>query len=293
MQQELAIVVTCTDRKSVQPSLDLQLRSLGAGGLDARASAWSRRIDAARSRLPLRSLYRGETWAQVAELERAAERAGFRPHLLVASAGLGLVDAETKAPAYGATFSSGHADSVGETVYENQQWWSALNAPKHAIDSALAGPTVLILSKTYADAMAPALAAITGRRDVLVFGGSNAIAASARIPADLGLRRALGGTANSLNLRTARAWFDLLPHPDIALYRQHPKWAAWVSDTRQSDHYDRTPLSDAALESYVQRVRTEDPTISRSRALRLLRDSGLACEQKRFAQLFESSQERA
>jgi hypothetical protein len=293
VQKKLTIVVTCTDRKSVKPSAELQIRNLHGVGLSARAQTWRHRIDAASDRYSLRSLYQGETWTQVALLERAAERAGFTPRLLVASAGLGLVDGHADAPSYAATFSAGHPDSVGSSRNEAQEWWQALNPPGQGPVLLLDDPTVLVLSRAYADAMVSTLAPAADRRDVVIFGGSDAIPPGLRIPADRGLRKALGGTATSLNLRTARAWFDLLPAPNLALYRQHAGWTAWATSARKPDNYDRTPLTDDAVQAFVKKVHAEDPTISRSRALRLLRESGLACEQRRFAHLFTSTLESA
>lgn len=293
MRKKLTVVVTCTDRKSVQPSAELQIRNLRAVGLDARVQAWRHSIDAATDRHPIRSLYQGETWTQVAVLKRAVERAGFSPRLLVASAGLGLVDIRADAPAYAATFSPGHRDSVGTSTYETQQWWQALNPPGQDLELLLEDPTVLVISKAYADAMAPRLAHFADRPDVVIFGGSVAVPPALRIPADRGLRKALGGTSTSLNLRTASAWFELLPEPELACHRDHAGWTAWVAGAREPDNYDRTRLTDGAVQAFVMKLHAEDPTISRSRALRLLRDSGLACEQKRFAHLFTSTLESA
>src|SRR6266508_5861828 len=88
--QKLTLVVTCTDRKRLPASVDLQVRSLPGSTLAARADAWIQRLSAPVEKLPLVELYKGEAWQQVRELVRTAWRMGYAPELIVASAGLGL-----------------------------------------------------------------------------------------------------------------------------------------------------------------------------------------------------------
>jgi hypothetical protein len=147
---------------------------------------------------------------------------------------------------------------------------------------------MLVLSKAYADAMAVDMATMTSRRDVLVFGGSDAIPSSLRVPADRTLRSSLGGTATSLNLRTASSWLDSLPSPSIVSNREHPAWHAWAKGARRPDTYDRSKTTDEQVREFIRQLLKREPAMTKSRALRLFRDSNLACEQRRFGSLFEA-----
>lgn len=109
-----------------------------------------------------------------------------------------------------------------------------------------------------------------------------------RLPADRRLRHALGGTTTSLNVRTAIAWLERLEGPALVSDHARRSWNAWATTVQRREQYDRKPMSDAAIASYVRELSAVEPTITKSRALRRLRDSKLACEQRRFGQIFDT-----
>ena len=212
---KLTLVVTCTDRKSRVPVDTLRVRNLPQGSLTERACAWRQSLDAAADPLPLRQLYQGEAWSQVARLENQLVTLGYKPELYVASAGLGLRQADSAAPSYAATFAPRQPDSVASSVALQRDWWRLINVDLPALSEVIAdGPAVIVASEVYASAMHGALVDLTSSDDVLMFGGSaTSIPAERRVAPDLGLRPYLGGTANSLNIRTAIAWFSRLQVP--------------------------------------------------------------------------------
>ena len=291
MVQKLTIVVTCTDRKSAQPEPALMVRNLAPGSIAERSDLWTAGLEGAAHRVPLRQLYRGDAWTQALRLETTARATGFHPRLIVASAGLGLVEADVSSPPYAATFTPRQADSVGSTQIEAQAWWQSLTSRSASTRDHLRDPTLLVLSKSYADAMHQDLGELAGRDDVVIFGGSDAVPEDLRVAADRGLRTALGGTTTSLNLRTAIAWLERLPTPRISGNRRHEAWKAWASTASRAEVYDRQPLTDTQVLAFVRVARRDDPSLSKTRALRLLRDAGHACEQRRFGELFQSALE--
>lgn len=290
MVRKLTLVVTCTDRKSEEPDKSLQARNLTGNDLKERACTWRRSLSGSTARIPLRRLYQGDAWTQALRLEATARNSGFDATLLVASAGLGLVFVDEEWPAYAATFSSGHADTVGDDSQAKRAWWAHITQGQQKLSEQAKGQTVLVLSETYSAAMAEDLSSLNERDDVVVFGGSKDVPAEQRFPADRSLRSALGGTAGSLNVRTAIAWLDTLG-PAKMLTHQDPEWLAWVTAARQPENYARTPLTDAAVINFIKELRCERPAISKTKALRLLRENGLACEQKRFGGLFTAAME--
>jgi hypothetical protein len=251
-----------------------------------RARQWRDALRKENTRTPLRQLYQGDAWTQALTLEATARRAGFDPTLLVASAGLGLVQADEGWPAYAATFSPRHADSIGASGAENREWWRLMTDGQTNFEEQVTGQTILVLSETYSTAMTDDLNKLDMRDDVVVFGGSAAVSKHLRVPADRGLRAALGGTSGSLNLRTATAWVNSLPAPTLVGNREHEEWRNWVRATRKPESYNRVPMSDADILNFLRDIRRRHPDISKTRALRMLRDAGSACEQKRFSGLF-------
>ncbi|WP_162891210.1 hypothetical protein [Aeromicrobium sp. A1-2] len=288
MLETLTVVVTCTDRKAMKPSPELTVQSLTGSSMGERVGQWVDRIDSTPPRFRLRDLYRGDSWRQALSLEASALRTAQRVRVLVASAGLGLRDIDSSAAPYSATFSSGNVDTVGTDSTQLAEWWSGLQASTSAlsIDAALDGPTLLVLSNAYARAMGPSLAALRSRDNVLTFGGHDAASIGPRIAADMTLRSALGGTAMTLNLRSAIKWVELCDREDIFSEQSQVRWQEWSRAASKLETYDRTPQSDNEIKGWIAKVIRNEPLISRTAALRTLRRAGLACEQNRFARLF-------
>ena len=289
MRQKLTLVVTCTDRKSLTACHDLRLRSLADMPRHDRFNLWISRLKKPASTRPLRHLYQGDKWTQVDRLERAADLAGFNPEILVASAGLGLRWVDSVAPAYAATFSERHPDSVPGDVHEKRWWWRQLNEMPEVAPplTTRTGPLLLVLSEQYSRVLAPEILLLANREDVLVIGGSQELPKHMRLPADRGLLSTFGGTATSLNARTAVAWLERLESPTLVSDEARASWASWAAKVRRADVYDRQPLSDQGVVDFIRHLREREPTMSKTRALRHLRDSGLACEQRRFGHLYE------
>lgn len=267
---------------------DLRLRSLADMPRSDRLHLWMSRLKRPAPMRPLRLLYHGVNWTQVDRLERAADLAGFNPEVLVASAGLGLRWVDSMAPAYAATFSDRHPDSVPGDVQEKRWWWQQLNeTPESAPPlSALTGPILFVLSEQYSRVLAPEISRLSDRHDVLVVGGSRDVPEHMRLPADRGLRQTLGGTATSLNSRTAVAWLERLDGPSLVSADVRASWVSWAESARRTEVYNRQSLSDQGVMDFIRHLREGEPLMSKTRALRQLRDSGLACEQHRFGDLF-------
>ncbi len=284
-RQRLTIIVTCTDRKSATPSDGLMVRHLPQGEVPMRAQVWRQALARATDRRPLIDLYSGETWAQVRTLALRATALGYEPNMFVASAGLGLQSASAPAPSYAATFSTGHADSVGATVLDAQAWWDEL---PHA-EISPRGRAIWVLSEAYSRVVSRHLLAATAPGDMLVFGGSTDVSENARVSSDRSLRRALGGTVASLNVRSAVQWLNLSGGDDLFANAAWQRWRAWTQENRHREVFDRQPLSDSAVLDFISELRARRPSISKTNALRALREAGMACEQRRFSTLFQQA----
>ena len=291
--EKLTIVVNCTERKSQTPRPELQARSLPQDSVDERVQQWRRRVDEAAPSSALIDLYQGEAWQQVRGLANDAARLGFRVRLLVASAGLGLRDANSKGPAYAATFAGGHQDTVTPPGPTSQVWWKALEDfdDSESLAKTADDRVLLVLSENYARAMQGDLEELAQRGgDLLLVGGAKTVEGLPRLPADMGLRRQVGGTASSITLRMARRWLAQCKSHDLYHPQDARRWTRWAGSVSNLERYDRQPVSDAEVRAHVVRLKKNDPSLSATRALRLLRDAGIACEQQRFGQLFRTTE---
>lgn len=288
MTPKLTVVVTCTERKSTPAAPECQVRSLPKRSLPERHDIWLRCLDSAVDKRPVGLVYAGEAWRRAEAVQRAAVTAGFETRMFVASAGLGLVSTSVLAPSYGATFTTGHADSVASSVSENRDWWALFGVVGgHTLADLAGDATLVVLSEAYASALdADLIRLATTPGDHLLVGGSRDVAGLTRLRSDIGLRHELGGTASSLNLRMAEEWLKNLPEPKLTGSQSMNRWVTWADGVRQSERYNRRVLTDALVLRFIHDVRRQYPGTSRTRALRMLRDSGLACEQARFAHLF-------
>lgn len=290
--KKLTLVVNCTGRKSVQPTPELQVRDLPDLDDAARFDMWSARVQNAVPSCELRNLYQGEAWLQSMALANDALDAGFDVELLVASAGLGLRDGSSRGPAYSATFAPGHVDTVAAGTAGVRTWWTKLARFDAAISLAAetADSVLMVLSHNYANAMEDDLVALANRGgDLLLIGGAREIDGLPRIACDRALRSELGGTVSGLNARIARAWFGRRTAVNLYDVDDARRWNDWTDSVRVVETFDRVPGDDDAILAHIRSLVAVDPTLSATRALRALRDSGVACEQKRFGELFRDA----
>jgi hypothetical protein len=289
---ELTVVAVCSDRKSEASAPGLRARDLPNEPVAGRSAEWCSRLRRASGTRTLSNLYRGEGWFVLRQVLGVARSAGFNPELLVASAGLGLRSASTVAPGYAATFASGQADTVADTKVELQAWWRNLRAAPDTLDpsAALQGRVLLVLSSAYAAAMHSDLLALGSRGDdVLMVGGDVDIPGITRLAADRGLRSVLGGTMTGLTMRMAHKWLDGLDGTTLASPVRLRRWSAWAEGVRLDESWERETLTDGQVLQFIREARSADPSLSRSGTLRVLRDSGRACEQNRFAALYRTA----
>ncbi|MEV6644605.1 hypothetical protein [Amycolatopsis sp. NPDC051371] len=238
-------------------------------------------------------LYKGEHWQQVHTVVGAAARAGFEAELWVVSAGLGLQSTVASFPAYAATFSLGHEDSVASTGVDRRLWWKGLQERLGAstlVELGSRSSVLLVLSEVYGSALTAELREL-GQvgGDVLLVGGSEDIPGVQRVRANGSLRKALGGTLTGLNARMAGSWLAHCEDGGLTSPTTTESWTRWVERSAHRETYNRTPMTDAEVKEFIRASAAKQHGISRTRLHRLLRESGRACEQKRFANLYSET----
>jgi hypothetical protein len=293
------VVVTCTNRKSRSAPSHLRLADVpGRDGM-TRAGEWIARLSGEDNEpgLPARDLYCGEHWAIARALPQLGD-CGETVRLWTCSAGYGLIPADAIVHPYAATFTAGHADSVQGDPAE---WWQSLSTwdgPAHGQPRTIRALAeqdpkavfIVILSPPYLKACRHDVAgAVTAAADpdrfMLISAGSRKAAgdlAALLLPADARLQSHLGGTRQTLNIRAGHALLK-------AGIRSRAEASAYLSGLLAKQppimRYDRKKLDDGEVMSLIAASLARSPGVSANRLLREFRDSGYACEQKRFGDL--------
>ena len=287
---KLTVVVTCSDRKTVAVDPTLRARDLPHGRVD-RLDTWDQRLRSAVATSTLDDLYCGENWVQVKRLMGAAKAARFDAHLWIVSAGLGLQPAQSRAPGYAATFSTRHLDSVATDSCTARQWWAGLQERRGApslADLASSGPMLLVLGADYTKALSDDLAELERMStEAVLFGGATGVASPRRVPSDARLRSELKGTLSSLNTRMATAWLSRLGSNSLSSTLARQDWNLWVERVSRTERYSRPRLTDDEVQRFISASLEINPSVARTTMLRRLREANRACEQARFARLYE------
>lgn len=295
------VIVTCASRKTRAVPRHLRLAQVPGANADQRARTWIGRLgrEQFHASISARDLYAGEHWT-IARSLTAQGRAQEKVHLWACSAGYGLVPASAPLHPYAATFAPGHADSVpGDPA----RWWHALGGwqgpqpgePRtiQALARAFPGGLfLLMLSPPYLracqDDIRSAVIKFSGPDNFLLISAGTRYPGNLRdifLPADARLQSCLGGTRQALNVRVG---LRLLKEG----IRSHAEATRYLSTLLQQQppvtRYDRKKLSDEEVIALIRDGLARSPNASASRLLREFRDSGYACEQRRFGDLHKS-----
>jgi hypothetical protein len=305
-RSDLHIVVTCANRKRLPVPQDLRLQDIRPTRLAARFDTWTHRLSTSRAKeVPADQLYGGEHWQVARSLDERATAAGHTATMWVCSAGYGLVPMTASLRPYAATFAFGHPDSVGGTTEIVQQWWDhhtvwqgpTPGAPRSLADLAVHTPDahlLVVLSGVYLRACAHDLIALAGKLPrpeqltiISVGGTAPRELQEFVLPADGHLQTVVGGTMGALNVRVAARLLQTLAgaSPDRPAFAD--RLAQLQQEAGRRPVFQRTPITDEQVRSFILERLTD--TSTHTALLRQLRDSGLACEQKRFAQLFAAT----
>jgi len=284
----------------------LEFHSLREGTPDVVAGAWVDRVVAATSKLAASELYAGPGWQQSLAAFRFARQIGdFR--LFIMSAGLGLVEADERIPAYTATFAfdidqvSRRITTTSNPVLAHQSWWEAVNRAQgrgvmpiadRACESAvcLVGAGSGYLSAVARDIEAAAHAVGPERLYIVCAGAPRRVlpevVKACLLPIGAEIESLIPGARTSLNAR-AVGWLlrDVVPVTGwnrTAIVRAIEKELARASAQPAESPTIRRRLSDEEIRNWIASQWATDPEASRSVLLRGLRQIGLSCEQRRF-----------
>jgi hypothetical protein len=303
---ELHIVVTCANRKRHPVPQNLRLQEIQHKRLRDRFDAWIHQLTTSQAaEVPADHLYGGEHWQVARTLDQHAVASGHAATTWVCSAGYGLVPITAPLRPYAATFTPGHPDSVGSTTASIQDWWDhhtdwhgpVADFPRSLASLGVGAPRahlLVVLSAMYLRACVRDLIALAEQlresEQLTIISIGGAAPPELRefvLPADGHLQTVVGGTLGALNVRLAAQLLrsTLNTVPDRRVFAD--SLAQLQQQAGRRPVFQRTPMTDDQIRAFILERLTEDST--HTALLRQLRGSGLACEQRRFAQLFTAT----
>lgn len=298
------IIANCTNRKRATQSHPVRARDLSAGSVSVVAAEWIKVLSGSDERRPLTTAYCGRGFSEVLGAAKSLEAT-----LLIVSAGLGLVDANTAIPHYDATISGSSDDNVLGKINNGDPtlWWKAVcelspfstNLTTESYDLVL-----IALSRPYFPLIAPDLISLdaTEREKIRLFLSVPAnelpqqlrdclMPYGSRFDHDEG---PLPGTKSDFTQRALRHFVNTLveanaQRENAALH--HARVERELSNLSAPARPVRQRLDDPQIAALV-RHHWNDVRGSSSRMLRYLRDTlNVACEQKRFQEIFNEIRE--
>ena len=311
------IIVTCTKRKHVRFESDLRFRDVDAPDPSSGLTCWLKRLSNSSAEVvPAKLLYSGDHWSTVKTLECVASTAGLTADIWICSAGYGLLDMDSKIRSYSATFAADDPDAVSRwsetssTQDQNQDWWRLLTSwkspaspsPRSIAQVAAShpeSPMLVVASQLYLGAIledVKCAARTLSDPDLLCVisaGTDNLPTLEANLlPANAALQKDLGGSLGSLNIRLARAILSEFAYGQLRASHLNMHFSQKLAQAPPTPVYQRKAMADDELREYVRAATNKEPNITKSSLLRSLRDSGRACEQKRFSRCYQEVRPR-
>jgi len=297
----LILITNCAATKRIAAGAPVLLRNW-TGSVRHRFHWWQKAIEKQVSTTTVRDCYAGDAWSQALAAEQASPN---NSQLWVISAGLGLLSVDQSIPNYSATFVNNDLDSVASNHLEKTDWWNLLVEWRRAstgigciTDLALANPKSVLMvavSSSYfsviKDDLVSARAALASPDQLLVISaGTRPVRAlgTSLLPIDARFENLVGGARSTLNARMLRRIIEENRQGRIRA-SQISEYLSAIATTLDSPRsFERRPLADKQIATFIRKQSRSVPRSSASALLRILRDQGLACEQKRFHRIYKT-----
>jgi hypothetical protein len=234
----------------------------------------------------------------------------------ICSAGYGLISSESPIHSYNATFATGEANSVvncseGEDrKNRTKQWWTKLTKWKGPGPEKIRSlaklartypkdPLLVVASREYLLAVEDDLKEAAkelknpGLLMVVSAGTRQLGSLSANLlPCNARLQSCLGGARVSLNARITRRLIGGCHAERMEVSSAKRYLSELLRQQPTIVLPSRLPATDDQVMRFIKREITKRGTTSRSKLLRMFRNSGRACEQSRFAALYATAVDR-
>ena len=300
---DLAIITTCSRRKRVETEEELAGINFVAGSLPVVAEKWTRARRSAVTKMPAEDLYVGRGFF---EARKAASAVGA--DLWVISAGYGLIHKSTLISSYDITISPNSPQSLNRLVTSDNvcldQWWTCINRGKQIrtitglIESFPKTLFIIGVSRSYFKMIEKDLSQIStdDLNRVRLCGLSDDVVHDLRVRNVLlpyddrleSLGSPFAGTRSDFPQRIIRHFTEKIWRTDRSnsLTSHKNRVLKILESLEKPEKISRRKLDDKEVLNLIVKHWTDIDGKS-GKGLRFLRDDlGVACEQKRFKNLF-------
>lgn len=307
------LVVTCSNRKcrgDKGPRFQEVLNSGTSGrGPEAFLEEWVRQLGEHRPLGRADEVYRGSQWRDIRSMAEVLNVAPW-----ICSAGYGFIPGSARIADYSATFTNRQADSIidpgdwGWGQSASSRWWNLLaewagpcpgsaRALRHlpaqgdGLLAVLSQPYLRVLRDDLMDCIN-----LLGNENVLIFStGSwadrDAVLRPSLLPLDGRLASVFGGPLATVSSKAALYLLRRLgPGSDFNATSAREELRRLLEEAPPLPRFDRQRQVDEVIISFIeaQLSRAGGVTpVTKGALLRRWRDSGQACEQRRFGDLFD------
>lgn len=297
----LFLITNCSATKRVASGDAVHLRNW-KGSVRQRFRWWQHAIEGQIDGTPARHCYAGDAWTQVVAAEEASRGAS---QLWIVSAGLGLISSDLPIPNYSATFITNDPDSVGPSHQARSDWWELVCDWRRKIsgvgsitDLAEANPNsvfLIALSSAYFaviknDLLSARLVLESPDNLVIISAGTRAMPemGSSLLPIDARFENLVGGARATLNARMLRYLVENFDVRKCNARKITKSLNITATELEKPKLFDRARLDDVEIAAFIHQQSKLVRKTSASALLRILRDAGTACEQKRFHRIYKS-----
>jgi hypothetical protein len=283
------IIVSCVKNKKIK---GISISQLKKGEISKVYKEWFDLLEKnSGTKLKAYQMYKGVTWNINVKLFDSIKDSD--KNLWIVSAGYGFINANKEISSYQSTFQNGDEDSLSNVVQDlntNRNWWNLLisNPPSKNKDEIRSishlfknsnkdDKFIFILSKSYIESVLDDL----NSQDLSSF----------KLPQTLsyieGASQSFSGSLISLNNQIG---LELIQD----IYNKYgwdiDKFNSWaLSKAKKPKEKElKQSMTDDDVKNFIISLKDNDILPSKTRALKILRSSGLACEQKRFQNLYET-----
>ena len=306
MRCQIAIIATCTNRKTKTPNESLFGRSLPKGDQEDLLHNWVQRIRNEEETCYARKLYCGRGFSEIVKIEAATAA-----QMWIISFGMGLIDGDKPIPPYQITLSRPSEDSILNKVVQNysfnpKDWWNGINQQLYGKKNPIADlicnnkDTVFVISvsQAYLNLVMTDLFSLQHHdlSRVRIVGLPHPRNLPAQyshlwMPYDDRFNGPISpnpGTRSDFSQRIARHFIEnvLIPHPQSTA-EDHGQLVENIMGTmHRAKQIKRRVVSDNEIANIIS-INWDLANGSCARMLRVLRDNEkVACEQGRFAAIF-------
>jgi hypothetical protein len=286
-----SIIVPCTNRKISHLGDPVSYKDC-----DGSIESWLHNLSVKETGVrPAMEVYCGTAWSNIIKTKQVLPSVKFR----IVSAGYGLINDNTPISNYQATFQSRTINSVGRSwspqSHANQLWWHALVGKDwYQLLAKEEGLILLQLSSIYLKALEPGLVKLAkkiGDRLIILSPGYKTnidILAKKILPIDSRFEHIVKTTRSNLGSAALKWLIDEFPTNngwDIQLL--HKDLNKIFKSLPPIQVHSRKIMQDEEVLNFIEINAKQLKQAYASPLLKKLRESNFACEQKRFAKLFE------